>query len=173
MSYQSPINTTLIKGSEVQILKEKGIETAKQLMMGLLDHMGIKTEVEGSLKEGEIYLEVKGDKEGILIGKRGRTLDSLQFIINRMVNKHLKEPVKVYLDVNHYKERRADSLTKMAARLGERAKRTGKVLSIGPFNAHDRRTIHVALKKDPSLRTESFGEGEMKIIKIIPKSQTP
>lgn len=154
-------------------MKEKGIEIATQLMTGLLDHMGIKTEVEGSLKEGEIYLEVKGDKEGVLIGKHGRTLDSLQFIINRMVNKHLKEPVKVYLDVSHYKERRADSLTKMAARLGERVKRTGISVTIGPFNAHDRRIIHVALKEDLSLGTESLGEGEMKKIKIIPKSQTP
>lgn len=156
-------------------MKEKGIEIATQLMTGLLDHMGIKTEVEGSLKEGEIYLEVKGDgdKGGVLIGKHGRTLDSLQFIINRMVNKHLKEPVKVYLDVSHYKERRADSLTKMAARLGERVKRTGISVTIGPFNANDRRIIHVALKEDPSLGTESLGEGEMKMIKIIPKSQTP
>ena len=154
-------------------MDEKGIEIAKQLMVGLLERMGVKVEVEGSIKERDIYLEVRADREGILIGKRGRTLEFLQFLINRMVNKQLKEVVKVYLDVNHYKERRADSLTKMATRLGERAKRTSKSITVGPFNGHDRRIIHVALKEDPSLTTESIGEGEMKRIKIIPKSQTP
>jgi len=147
---------------------EEGVEIAKQLMMGLLERMEINTVLEGFLREGDIYLEVRGDKEGILIGKHGRTLESLQFLINRMVNKRLKEPVRVVLDINDYRKRRADNLKKMALRLGEKAKTRGHGLTIGPFNAHDRRIIHIALKEDPSLRTESLGEGEMKRIKITP-----
>ncbi len=130
--------------------------------------MGAHSEIEQSVKEGEIYLEVKADREGMLIGKEGRVLDSLQFLINRMVNKQLREPFRIYLDVNHYKARRAESLSKMATRLGEKVKRTGKAITMGPFNAHDRRIIHIALKEDPSLKTESLGEGEMKRIKIVP-----
>ena len=147
---------------------EEGIEIAKQLMMGLLERIGVKIEVEGFLKEGDLYLEVKGDREGILIGRHGRTLDSLQMLINRMINKQLKRPVRVVLDIDDYRKRRVDTLTKMAVRLGEKAKRTGHSMKIGPFNAHDRRIIHIALQEDPSLKTESFGDGEIKKITIIP-----
>jgi spoIIIJ-associated protein len=153
-------------------LKEEDIEIARRLMMGLLESMGLKAEVKALLKGEDLYFDIAGDKEGILIGKHGRTLESLQFLFNRMVNKQLKEGVRVYVDVNGYKEKRADSLTKMAARLGENVKRAEKPLTIGPFNSHDRRIIHLALKEDPNLETESLGEGEMKRIRILPKSQT-
>lgn len=147
---------------------EERLEIAKKLTSGLLQRMGVETEVEGFLREGELYIEVKSNQEGILIGKHGRTLDSLQFLINRMINKELKEPVRIVLDINHYKERRADFLKTMAIRLGENAKRTGREITIGPFSAHERRIIHITLQENPSLKTESLGEGEMKRIKIIP-----
>ena len=147
---------------------EERLEIAKKLTLGLLQRMGVETEIEGFLREGELYIEVKSDKEEIVIGKYGRTLDSLQFLVNRMINKELKEPVRIVLDINHYKKRRADFLKKMAIRFGENAKRTGKEITIGPFNAHDRRIIHITLQENPSLKTESLGEGEMKRIKIIP-----
>jgi spoIIIJ-associated protein len=147
------------------------IEIAKQLTIGLLERMGIKTEVEGFLKEGNLYLEIKGDQEGILIGKHGRTLESLQMLINRMVNKQLKNSVRVVLDIDDYRKRRSDSITQMAHRLGEKAKGTGHSLTVGPFNAYDRRIIHLTIKEDPSLETESLGEGELKKIKIIPMKQ--
>ena len=144
------------------------IEIAKQLAIELLERMGVKTEVEVFLKEGVLYLEIKGDQEGILIGKHGRTLESLQLLINRMVNKRLKNAMRVILDIDDYQKRRTDSMAQMAQRLGEKAKKTGHSLTVGPFNAHDRRIIHVTLKGDPSLKTESLGEGELKKVKIIP-----
>ena len=150
---------------------EEWVEVGRQLMQGLLQRLGMETEVEGSVKEGDIYLDVKSDDGGILIGKHGRTLEALQIIISRMVNKQIKKPVRVILDVAGYKKRRADSLKKMAGRLGENVKKTGKEVAIGPFNAHDRRIIHIALKEDLSLKTESLGEGEWKKIKIIPTRQ--
>jgi len=155
---------------------EEWIENAKQLLMGLLERMGVHAEVDGSLKEGDLCLEIKGDQEGMLIGKNGRTLEALQILINRMINKRVKESVRVVLDVNHYRERRADSLIKMANRLGEKAKMTGKTVTVGPYNAHDRRIIHIALQDDPSLQTQSIGEGDLKEISIIPrreKDRTP
>ena len=147
---------------------EEEVAIAKELIRGLLERMGIKTEVEGFSKEGDLYLEIKGDQEGILIGKHGRTLDSLQILINRMANRRLAKPARVILDIDDYRKRKSDTLTKMALRLGEKAKRKGHPLTIGPFNAHDRRVIHVALKEDPSIRTESLGEGMLKKITIIP-----
>jgi len=122
--------------------------------------MGVKTEVEGFLKEGSLYLKIKGDQEGILIGKHGRTLESLQMLINRMVNKKLKIAMRVVLEIDDYRKERSDSMTQMAQQLGEKAKRTGHSLTVGPFNAHDRRIIHVTLKEDPSLKNgEPWGRG--------------
>jgi len=152
------------------LIEERG-EVARELMTQLIKGMGLKAELNVSIKGDAIYLDIKGEKEEILIGKRGRTLEALQFLLNRMVNKQLEEGVRVFIDINQYKERRANSLTNMAVRLGERVKRGQKPLTIGPFNAHDRRIIHLALKEDPALTTESLGEGEMKRIRIVPKSQ--
>ena len=143
------------------------IEIAKQFTTGILERMGLKAEVEGFLKEGNLYLEIKGDREGVLIGKHGRTLESLQILINRMVNKRLKNAMRVILDIDGYRKRRSDSIAQMAHRLGEKIKRTGHPLIVGPFNAYDRRIIHLILKEDPSLKTESLGEGEFKKVKII------
>ncbi len=140
-------------------------------MSGLLRRMGIETEVEGYVDdgdEGDMHVQVRSDEGGILIGKHGRTLESFQVLLNRMVNKQLKRPVRIILDIAGYKERRADSLRKMAEHLGEDAKKTGRQVTIGPYSAHDRRIIHIALRDDPFLKTESLGEGEWKKIKIFP-----
>ncbi len=144
------------------------IEIAKELTIGLLERMGVKTEVEGFLKEGNLCLEIRGDHEGILIGKHGRTLESLQMLVNRMVNKRLKNAMRVVVDIDDYRKRRIDTISDIARRMGEKAKKTGYTLTVGPFNSHDRRVIHLTVKEDPSLRTESFGEGELKRVKIIP-----
>ena len=148
---------------------EEGIEIGKELLIGLLTRMGMEASVEGFLREGSLHLEVKGDPEGILIGRHGRTLDSLQMLINRMVNKQLKSPHKVIIDINDYRKRREETLQRMALRLGEKAKSARHAVTAGPFNAHERRIIHLALKEDPLLETESLGEGEEKKITIIPK----
>jgi spoIIIJ-associated protein len=147
---------------------EEEVAAAKELTAGLLERMGVKAGVEGFLKEGDLHLEIRGDQEGILIGKHGRTLESLQILINRMVNKRMLRPVRVLLDIDDYRKRRVETLTKMALRLGEKAKRSGHPLTVGPFNPNDRRLIHIALKEDPSIRTESLGEGQLKKVMIIP-----
>ncbi len=152
---------------------EEWVEIARQLMSGLLQRMGVETEVEGAVKEGEICLEVKGDEEGILIGKHGRTLEAFQVLITRMVNKEAKRPVRVVLDVAGYRKRRTDSLERMASRLAENVKATGRPVTIGPFSAHDRRIIHITLKEDPAVKTESLGEGEWKKVRIVPASSSP
>jgi len=130
--------------------------------------MGVRPEVEGFLREGALHLEIRSDQESILIGKHGRTLEALQILITRMVNKKLKSSIRITLDIDDYRKRRADSMAQMAHRMGEKAKSTGRPQTAGPFSAHDRRIIHLALKEDPFIRTESLGEGELKKIKIIP-----
>ncbi len=130
--------------------------------------MGVRPEVEGFLKEGALHLEIRGDRESVLIGKHGRTLEALQMLINRMVNKKLKSAIRVTLDIDDYRKRREDNMVQMAHRMGEKARITGRPQTAGPFSAHDRRVIHLTLKEDPFIKTESLGEGELKKIKIIP-----
>ncbi len=144
------------------------IKIAKELTVGLLERMGVRPEVEGFLREGALHLEIRGDQDSVLIGKHGRTLEALQMLINRMVNKKLKSTIRITLDIDDYRKRRADSMAQMAHRMAEKAKSTGRPQTAGPLNAHDRRVIHLALKEDPLIKTESLGEGDLKKIKIIP-----
>jgi len=144
------------------------VELTRKLMAGLLERVGVKAEVDVVFEEGDLHLEIKGDQEGILIGRHGRTLDSFQFLINRMVNKRLETPVRIVLDINDYRKRKTENLRKMAIRVGEKVKSKGRPLTIGPFDAHDRRLIHITLEEDPAVRTESLGEGKLKKITIIP-----
>ena len=144
------------------------VELAKKLTAGFLERIGVKAEVDVVLEESNLHIEVKGDQEGILIGRHGRTLESFQFLINRMVNKRLETPVRIVLDINDYRKRKTENLKKMAIRVGEKVKSEGHPLTIGPFDAHDRRLIHITLKGDPTVRTESLGEGKLKKITIIP-----
>ncbi len=148
---------------------EEEVEIAREVTKELILRMGVEAEVEAFLKEEILYVDVRGDEKGTLIGKHGQTLDSLQMIINRMVNKRLKTVTKISLDVDDYRKRRADSLKEMALRMAEKARRMGRTVTAGPFNARERRIIHISLKDDPFLKTESLGEGEMKKIAIIPE----
>jgi spoIIIJ-associated protein len=148
--------------------EETGI--ANQFMVELLQKMDVEAAVHSEMKEGNICIDITGDKDGILIGRHGRTLEALQVLINRMVNRKTKEPVRIVVDIDGYCGRRAESLARMAVRVGDRVKTTGKPMTIGPFNAHDRRIIHITLREEPSLRTESIGEGVIKKISIIPSA---
>ncbi len=148
------------------------IEIAKELTKELLERMGVRAEVEGFMKEGDPCLEIRGDRGGILIGRHGRTLEALQMLVNRMVNKRLKSAIRVILDIDDYRKRRAESVAQMALRLGGEAKRTGHSQVAELLNAYDRRIIHLTLRDDPSLRTESIGEGDLKRVKIIPLKDT-
>ena len=144
------------------------VENAKDLLKGLIERMGVEVEIEGRLRDGCIWLEVTGDMEGILIGKHGRTLEALQVIVSRMTCKGAKNPARIVVDVGQYRQRREESLAKLANRMGEKVKREGKTVTMGPFNAHDRRIIHMALQDDQHVKTESIGEGPLKKIAILP-----
>lgn len=147
---------------------EEKIELLKNFTSELIRLMGFKAEVNAFQREGDLFVEVKAENEGRLIGKNGNTLDSLEFLINRMVNKSLKHSVRLTLDINHYRKRREEHLKKMASQWSENVKKRNKEMIIGPFSLFERKIIHSALKKDDLIKTESVGTGDMKKIKIIP-----
>lgn len=120
-------------------------------------------------KPDRIRLKVKGGNSALLIGKHGRTLDALQYIVHRIVHKNQKTRVRVTIDVEGYRDRRKDSLTQLALRLGEKVKRSGRPATISPMNAYDRRIIHVALKNHAGVRTQSTGTGSLRKLVIYPQ----
>lgn len=148
---------------------ETELSLAKETLQTILDLIPMETKVAAQRVDGNINLNIEGDNSGLLIGRRGRTLDALQFIVNKIVNKTLERKVRVVVDSERYRRRRSDSLRQLALRMGEKAKRIGKPVTTSPMNPADRRIVHLALKDDSRLDTRSRGEGLMKKVVIIPR----
>ena len=149
--------------------EENGLSTAKETLENILALIPVDSTVKAEHIDGKISLNIVGDKSGLLIGRRGKTLDALQFIVNRVVNKTLEKKIRVVVDSENYRQRRIESLTQMALKIGDKAKRIMKPISTNPMNPHDRRIVHIALKEDEKLDTRSRGEGLLKKVVIIPK----
>ena len=116
----------------------------------------------------EIRLEIECKDAGRVIGKKGQTLAALQFVANRVVNRPSKKRRHVILDAEGYRQRREDTLSSMARRLGKQAVAEGKIITFEPMNPQDRRVVHLALAKFPGVVTKSDGEGDARRVQIIP-----
>jgi len=145
------------------------VRVSREVLEKILELIPMEATVRAGRREGNINLNIEGDNSGLLIGRRGKTLDSLQFIVNKIVNKNLDKKVRIVVDSEKYRQRRKESLTQMAERMGEKAKRIRKPITTNPMNPGDRRIVHLALKNDGQLDTRSRGEGLMKKVVIIPK----
>lgn len=147
------------------------------ILATLLDKMGMLAAVEINDRGGQVdpsngevtpmVLNIVGDDLGLLIGRRGETLRDLQFIIRLMVSRKLGVWPNVVLDVEGYKARRVAALNSLAARMADQVKKTGISATLEPMPAHERRIIHLALRDNPSVYTESKGEGEERQIQIL------
>ena len=152
--------------------KENGLDIAKAALESILALIPVKgTTVDANQEDGVITLDIQGDRSGILIGRKGRTLDALQFIVNKIVNKSLERRTQVVVDSENYRKRRRDSLIQMAFRMGDKAKRIKKPVATSILNPHDRRIVHLALRDDDTLDTRSRGDGILKKVLIVPKKQ--
>lgn len=150
------------------------ITEAKEALENILALIPMEgTAVTATHQDGTINLNIEGDKSGLLIGRKGRTLDALQFIVNKIVNKSLEKRARVVVDSENYRERRKDFLIQMALRMGDKAKRIHKPVATNLLNPHDRRIVHLALRDDQELSTKGRGEGILKKVVIIPKRYSP
>ena len=109
-------------------------------------------------EEGALSINMEGSDMGILIGKRGQTLDSLQYLANRVANKIQEGYVRVKLDTEDYRRRRKDTLENLAKNIASKVKRSRRTVSLEPMNPYERRIIHSALQSDPAVSTHSEGE---------------
>lgn len=155
--------------SEIKAGSGEDLERAKEVLENILALMPVETTVTAEWKNSNINLNIMGDKSGLLIGRKGKTLDALQFIVNRVMGKKSDKKFRVIVDSENYRQRRKDSLAQMALKMGDKAKRIKKPVTTHLLNAHDRRVFHITLKDDQQLDVRSRGEGLLKKIVIIPK----
>ena len=130
--------------------------------------MGEVTIVSSIDEEGALAIEMSGDNMGILIGKRGQTLDSLQYLTNRVANKSQDGYVRVKLDTEDYRKRRKQTLENLAKNIAYKVKRSRKPISLEPMNPYERRIIHSALQADNRVSTHSEGEEPYRRVVVTP-----
>jgi len=149
---------------------------AKEVLENLLSLAEISASVnlgaKGSGDEAVIPLDIEGEDLGILIGRRGETLSSLQYLVNLIVSRRLKSRVGVVVDVEGYRQRRYESLRLLARRLADQVRSTGRSVTLEPMTAGERRIIHLELRDDPYVTTQSIGEGEARKVAILSKSNS-
>jgi spoIIIJ-associated protein len=156
---------------------EDEAEFAAQMLDKLLEMMGISADV--SIRDAETpgdglgmakaVLDVEGDDLGILIGRRGETLGSLQYLLNLMVARQLGEHMVFTVDVEGYRRRREKQLTSLAERMADQVRRTGRPVTLEPMPPQERRIIHITLANDRQVETSSLGEGEDRAVSITPR----
>jgi len=145
---------------------------AKEVLLEILNLMGVQAEVE--LKSAEqpddALLEIRTENSGLLIGRKGQTLEALQYLVSRIAGERGgTEGPHVVVDIESYRDRRRKSLEDMALRLGEKAKRQRKTITVDALSAADRRIIHAVLQDDPWVTTKSLGQGSYRRLLIIPE----
>lgn len=135
----------------------------------LLKHMGYSVTVKDyrTVEEGKLMVEMESEFAGYIIGKHGRTLEALQFITNLIVEKITGEQPKILLDIENYRERRAQHLMEVARKTGAYVARTGKSRLLDPLNPYERRLVHMALQDNETVKTESEGNGVYKRVRIF------
>ena len=141
---------------EVQPQTIEAVEDFLKNTMKAMDmEVELKTEID---QDGALCVDMSGEHMGILIGKRGQTLDSLQYLANRVANKHQEGYVRVKLDTEYYRARREETLRHLAKNIAHKVKRNRRPVALEPMNPYERRIIHSALQSDPYVMTHSEGE---------------
>lgn len=150
------------------------VDHIRNFLSQVFDAMGLEVEIliNASTEEENVYdVELKGAEMGVLIGKRGQTLDSLQYLTNLAINKHSDTYTRVKLDTEDYRKRRKDTLENLAKNIAYKVKRTKKAVSLEPMNPFERRVIHSALQNDRYVSTHSEGDEPFRHVVITLKRQ--
>jgi len=148
--------------------KDSSMVVAQETLQKILSLISADTRISAEKKADDIILTIEGNNTGILIGHQGKTLEALEFIVNKAVNKTSEKKVRVTVDSENYRKRREESLKALALRMAEKAKKTKRTVTTDPISPRDRRIVHLALKGDHQISTKSEGEGPFKKVFIIP-----
>jgi spoIIIJ-associated protein len=171
MPIEAPSSTAIPLTDEGKI----DLEIARETVEELLNKMQVKARVAVQFGEADeergripILIDIRGNDLGILIGRRAETLNALQYITSLILSKKLGHPVTVVVDVEGYRDRRQTQLRQLARRMAEQAVKTGRRQILEPMPANERRIIHMELRDNPKVRTESIGEDPHRKVTIIP-----
>lgn len=157
----------MVLTEDMEAALQKGLETLKRIIEFITPDVQIET-----IKEAErVLFDVKGGNAGILIGRRGQTLEAIQYIVEKVVNKNADNRIRIQVDIEGYLEGRQSRLEELAAKLALKAKKTGKPVALGQLNSHDRRIVHLSLRDDDAVRTQSQGDGFYRKLMIFPKKK--
>lgn len=158
------------------VLTEDGFQDAvdigKGVLQRILDEITTESTISVEQNSERVLFNITNDNASIIIGKRGQTLEAIQYLVEKAINRQNKTRIRVQVDIEGYLESRKDSLKQLATRTAQKVKRTGKPASVGQMNAHDRRIVHLTLKSDNLVRTQSMGDGFYRKLVIFPKKST-
>ncbi len=146
------------------------------ILQEMLTHIGVPCTI--TIRPGvdptTMVLDVTGDSGGLLIGRRGQTLDAIEYLLNRIISRDDGgTSARVAVDVERYRDRRREYLEALARRLAEKARQTGRVVTLNPMSPRERRIVHLALEVDPTVTTRSQGEGHLRKVLILPADRRP
>jgi spoIIIJ-associated protein len=147
-------------------------DLASEMLIEILKRMGLAVQVSVREDADEVVLDVAGEDAGRVIGKKGQTLDALQFLINKIVNRFPEGRRHIVLDSGDYRLRRENGLVSMARREAKRAVQQSRIITLEPMSPRDRRVIHLSLAKFPGVSTRSDGQGAERRVRIIPARQS-
>ena len=133
-------------------------KAARAFLAGLTDRMGVPVTIETMETEEQLRMQMSGENMSLLIGRRGETLDALQYLTSLTVNRGREDYLRISIDTENYRAKREEALRKLAVRMAGRAKKSGKRVSLEPMNPYERRILHSALQNDPDVTTHSEGE---------------
>jgi len=159
--------TSSIDNINVEEIKK----SAKEFLSSIFKTMQIEAEIEIIFSETnrELSINLSGAEMGVLIGKRGQTLDSLQYLVSTVVNKSAGTYIRVKMDTENYRARRKETLENLARNIAYKVKRTKRSVSLEPMNPYERRIIHSALQSDRAIFTKSEGNEPFRYVVIVPK----
>jgi spoIIIJ-associated protein len=148
-------------------------EKATSMLKEVIRLMGMEATPSFVIRDGEAVISLAGPAANALIGHRGQTLDALEYLLNRIITRSDEGEAHLTLDAEGYRERRRKSLESLALRLGERAKRRRKPVTLSPLSPRDRRIVHLTLQDDPLVTTRSSGRGYFRRLSIVPEGGPP
>lgn len=150
-------------------LKDSAAKRAQGFLNKILENMDLKVNMKVVERENAVFLSMEGPDLGILIGRRGETLDALQYLVSLAANRHQEERKKIILDIEGYRKRREETLQRLATKLADKAKLRGRNVVLEPMSSQERRIIHTALQGRDDIYTFSEGEDPYRKIIISPK----
>jgi spoIIIJ-associated protein len=168
------IKVTLLDDEAQPGARGEAADTARQVLLDILHAMGIQAtvDVSGSGSEGSpVTLNIEGDDLGVLIGRRGQALSSLQYLVRMIVAEKLKKWISINVDVDWYKKRHYESLKKIALRLAEQVAKRRRPITMEPMPPDERRIVHITLADDPDVMTESTGDGDGRRVVILARKR--